>query len=174
VASSSSIFNAQLAGHTSVDGVSRTAIEVTYSDAIPPGQHRGLITISTDDETYPTLQVPVILRDRNRPENEPVVVTPSVGRVIVDSAHPEKSKGTTITVTIPGHWKVSHLETFPSQLQGAIRKNEPGAGNTINVTVDLSLTELPATGVEQANLTLHATDGDEQEMVTVPITLLWR
>ena len=42
------------------------------------------------------------------------------------------------------------------------------------VNVQLSISELPAHGIEQAILTLNATDGDAPEMVTVPLTLIWK
>lgn len=174
VVSSSSLFTAQAAGHSTNDGVNRDAIEVTYADSIPNGQHRGIITVSTDDETYPTLQIPVILGDRKRPVDEPASVSPDSGRVIVDSASPGKSDGTTFRFSVPARWKVTHVETFPPQLIGRIEKTEAIAPDKSQVTVQLSLTELPARGVEQANLTLHAKDGDEAEMVTVPIVLIWR
>jgi len=174
VASSSSLFTAQSAGHSTVDGISRDAIEVTYADSIPVGQHRGVITVLTDDEMYPAIQVPVILGDRKRPADESVSMIPEAGRVVVDASDPAKSTGTTITFTVPAKWTVTHVETFPSQLLGAIAKSEAVAPDRTHVTVQLSLTELPAKGIEQAIVTLHANDGDEAEMVTVPVTLIWR
>jgi hypothetical protein len=38
----------------------------------------------------------------------------------------------------------------------------------------LSISELPTKGIEQGNLTLFAKDGENSEMVTVPINLTWR
>jgi len=174
VASSSSLFTAQSAGHSTVDGVSREAIEVTYADSIPVGQHRGVITVLTDDEMYPAIQVPVILGDRKRPAEEAVSAIPESGRVVVDTLNPGKSSGTTVSFHVPAKWSVTHVETFPSQLLAAITKTEAVSPDRTQVTVQLSLTELPAKGIEQAIVTLHAKDGDEAEMVTVPVTLIWR
>ncbi len=174
VAGSSSLFTAQSAGHSTVDGVSRDAVEVTYADSIPVGQHRGVITVLTDDELYPAIQVPVIMGDRKRPADEAVSAIPEAGRVVVASGDPSKSTGTTITFNLPAKWSVTHMETFPSQLLAAITKNEAVAPDRAQVTVQLSLTELPAKGIEQAIVTLHAKDGDEAEMFTVPVTLIWR
>lgn len=72
------------------------------------GQHRGLVTITTGDEGYPVIQVPVILGDRRRPEDEAVSLSPDAGRVIVQSSDAAKSVGTSVTFTIPSKWKFSH------------------------------------------------------------------
>lgn len=186
VVSSSSLFTAQSVGHSTVEGVNRNSIEVTYADSIPVGQHRGVITVSTDDTTYPILQIPVILGDRKRPTDEAVSVSPNSGRVIIQSDDLSKSSGTKVTFTIPAKWKVSHVDAFPPQLTALIEKTESASADattasgaatgsgTATATVKVGLSELPARGIEQACLTLHAMDGDEAEMVTVPIVLVWR
>ena len=162
------------AGHTDVDGVRRTAIEVTFSEDIPMGQHRGVITVSTDDPVYPSLQVPVILGDRKRPDDEQVFVNPESGRVIVDTIDPKQSSGTSVAFTIPPKWKFSHVDTFPPQVQAKVVKTSPADAESTEISVQLSLTEIPARGIEKGSLTLHATDGDAPEMITVPISLVWR
>jgi hypothetical protein len=174
VVSSSPLFKAELLGQTSNDGVSRTTIDVRFVDGIPMGQHRGLVTITTGDEAYPVIQVPVILGDRRRPEDEAVSLSPDAGRVIVQSSDASKSVGTSINFTIPSKWKVSHIDTFPSQLVGKIEKTEPLGTDKNQVVVKLTISELPTKGIEQGNLTLFAKDGEDSEMVTVPITLTWR
>jgi hypothetical protein len=174
VVSSSPLFKAELLGQTSNDGVGRTTIDVRFVDGIPMGQHRGLVTITTGDEAYPVIQVPVILGDRRRPEDEAVSLSPDAGRVIVQSEDASKSVGTSITFTIPSKWKVSHIDTFPSQLVGKIEKTEPLGTDKTQLVVKLTISELPTKGIEQGNLTLFAKDGEDSEMVTVPITLTWR
>jgi hypothetical protein len=174
VVSSSPLFKAELLGQTSNDGVSRTTIDVRFVDGIPMGQHRGLVTVTTGDEAYPVIQVPVILGDRRRPEDEAVSLSPDAGRVIVQSSDVSKSVGTSVTFTIPSKWKVSHIDTFPLQMAGKIEKTEPLGTDKNQVVVKLSISELPTKGIEQGNLTLFAKDGEDSEMVTVPITLTWR
>ena len=174
VVSSSPLFKAELLGQTSSDGVGRTTIDVRFVDGIPMGQHRGLVTITTSDEAYPVIQVPVILGDRRRPEDEAVSLSPDAGRVIVQSDDASKSVGTSITFTVPSKWKVSHIDTFPSQLVGKIEKTEPLGTDKTQLVVKLTISELPTKGIEQGNLTLFAKDGEDSEMVSVPITLTWR
>ena len=174
VVSSSPLFKAELLGQTSKDGVSRTTIDVRFVDGIPMGQHRGLVTITTGDETHPVIQVPVILGDRRRPEDEAVSLSPDAGRVIVQSTDASKSVGTSITFTIPSKWKVTHIDTFPPQMTGMIEKTEPLGTDKTQLVVKLTISELPTKGIEQGNLTLFAKDGEDSEMVSVPITLTWR
>ncbi len=174
VVSSSPLFKAELLGQTSNDGIGRTTIDVRFADGIPMGQHRGLVTITTSDEAYPVIQVPVILGDRRRPEDEAVSLSPDAGRVIVQSTDASKSVGTSITFTIPSKWKLSHIDTFPPQLVGKIEKTEPLGTDKTQLVVKLTISELPTKGIEQGNLTLFAKDGEDSEMVSVPITLTWR
>lgn len=174
VVSSSPLFTAELVGQSTKDGVSRALIDVRFIDGIPMGQHRGLVTMTTGDEAYPVIQVPVILGDRRRPEAEAVSLSPDAGRVIVQSSDVSKSVGTSVTFTIPSKWKISHVDTFPSQMVGKIEKTEPLGTDKNQVVVKLSISELPTKGIEQGNLTLFAKDGEDSEMVTVPITLTWR
>jgi len=174
VSSSLSIFSAQLAGHSTVEGVSRQTIEVTYADVIPAGQHKGLITVTTDDDVWPVLQVPVVLGDRRRPTDEPVSVSPESVRVIVDASDVEQSQAGTIAFQVPATWKVSHVEVYPEQLLGKILGTTQKTPDRTLVTVEVSLTEKPSRGIEQGTLTLYATDGDESEMVTAPVYVSWK
>jgi hypothetical protein len=57
---------------------------------------------------------------------------------------------------------------------GKIEKTEPLGTDKNQVVVKLTISELPTKGIEQGNLTLFAKDGEDSEMVTVPITLTWR
>ena len=132
------------------------------------------MTITTSDEAYPVIQVPVILGDRRRPEDEAVSLSPDAGRVIVHSTDASKSVGTSIAFTIPSKWKVSHIDTFPPQMVGKIEKTEPLGTDKTQLVVKLTISELPTKGIEQGNLTLFAKDGEDSEMVSVPITLTWR
>ena len=168
------MFTAQSAGQSVIEDVRREAIEVTYAGNIPVGQHRGVITVTTDDDMYPAIQIPVILGDRKRPADEQVLVGPEAGRIIVQTSSPEKSTGMRIVFTVPAKWVTSHVETFPTQIVAKVEKTEPLDADKIMVVVQISLSELPSKGIEQGILTLHAEDGEEVELVTVPITLLWR
>ena len=172
VQSSSSLFTAELSGQTTAEGLVRTSISVTYGDHIPLGQHRGLITVQTDDSTYPVLQFPVILGDRRRPADEPVVVEPESGRVIVNVNNPAASNGSRVSVRIPAQWKFSHIETFPSQLVAKVLSTTAHSPEQTAMELELGLSDNVASGTEMATVTIHATDGDAPEMVSFPVTLI--
>ena len=174
VASSSSLFTAETAGHSTADGVTTSAVSVTFNEPIPAGQHKGVILVSTDDRLFPTLQIPVIVGDQKRPADEPVSISPDAARVVIDTTEPEKSLGTNVSFDIPTKWTVSHFDAFPPALAARVLTTEPVTAETVRVTVELTVSALPARGVERGVLTLHATDGSDPEMVTVPVSLTWK
>ena len=174
VTGSSSLFTAQLAGQFVREGASRTALTVNFQENPPQGRHRGLINVATDDEAFPVIQIPVMVGDVKRDASDSVRISPEMGRVIIDAANVANSNGMVIGFDIPSRWKVTHCDMFPA---GIVAKYESVSGSvperqTVNVT--LSVNELPTLRVEQAVLTLNATDGDTLEMVTVPISLVWK
>lgn len=175
VTGSSSLFNAQLAGQFTREGASRTALSVNFREnAPPPGRHRGLINVATDDELFPVIQIPVVVGDNKREPSDSVRVSPEVGRVVINTADPENSSGMVIAFDIPSRWKVTHCDMFPAGIV-AKHKSIPGAvPERQTITVTLSVNEIPTQRAEQAVLTLNATDNDIPEMVTVPINMIWK
>ena len=174
VATSSSLFTAETAGSSTSDGVSHSAVSVTFNEPIPAGQHKGVILVSTDDPLFPTLQIPVVVGDQKRPADEPVSISPDAARVVIDTAEPEKSLGTTVSFDIPAKWTVTHFDAFPPALAARVLTTKPVTAETVRVTVELAVSALPARGVERGVLTLHATDGSDPEMVAVPVSLTWK
>ena len=174
VTGSSSLFTAQLAGQFASEGASRTALSVSFQENAPQGRHRGVINVATDDELFPVIQVPVMVGDSKRDPSDSVRVSPEAGRVVINTADVANSSGMVISFDIPGRWKVTHCDMFPT---GIVAKHEstPGAvPERQTVIVTLSVSELPNLRAEQAVLTLNATDNGAAEMVTVPINLVWR
>ncbi|MDA1232888.1 MAG: hypothetical protein O2856_19135, partial [Planctomycetota bacterium] len=90
------------------------------------------------------------------------------------SAVPAESIGTVITFDISSRWKVTHCDTFPTEILAKYDSVPGTVADHQTVSVTLSINELPSSGIEQAVLTLNAIDGDTLEMVTVPIKLVWK
>ncbi len=170
VTGSSSLFTAESAGHTVAEGVSTSAVSVTFNEPIPAGQHKGVILVSTDDRLFPILQIPVVVGDPKRPIDESVSVSPAAATVVINSADPEKSLGTTVSFEIPANWIVTHFDAFPAELIAKALSTEPITPQRVRVTAELTVSALPAQGVDRGVLTLHATDGNDPEMVTVPVS----
>jgi len=174
VTGSSSIFTPELAGQFKSEGANRIAIGVKFRNNAPQGRHRGMINIATDDTMFPIIQVPVMVGDIKRDPSDFVRVSPEVGRVVLNTSTPAESVGMAIAFDIPSRWKVTHCDTFPAEVV-ATYESQPGTvPDHQTVRVQLSISELPQRVIEQAVLTLNATDGDAPEMVTVPINLIWK
>lgn len=174
VTGSSTLFTAELVGQYNHEGASRTSISVQFRENAPEGRHRGVINIATDDALFPMIQVPVMVGDSKRDPSDEIRVSPETGRIVLNSATPSESIGMTIAFEVPNRWKVTHCDTFPPDIMAKYESVPGTVPDRQTVVVQLSLTELPARGIEQAVLTLNATDGDAPEMVTVPITLIWK
>ncbi len=174
VMGSSSLFTAELVGQFNHEGASRTSVSVHFRENAPEGRHRGVINIATDDSQFPMVQVPVMVGDSKRDPSDAVRVSPETGRIVLNTASPEESAGMKITFDLPSRWKVTHCDTFPPDIVAKYESVPGTVPDHQTVNVQLSISELPARGIEQAILTLNATDGDAPEMVTVPITLIWK
>ena len=174
VTGSLSLFTAELVGQFNQEGASRTSISVQFRENAPPGRHRGVINIATDDAEFPMIQVPVMVGDSKRDPSDAVRVAPETGRIVLNSATPAESVGMVISFDLPSRWKVTHCDTFPADIVAQYESVPSTVPDHQTVNVQLSISELPAHGIEQAILTLNATDGDAPEMVTVPLTLIWK
>ena len=174
VTGSSSLFTAELAGQTNQEGASRTSISVQFSENPPKGRHRGFINVATDDTLFPMIQIPVVVGDNKRDPSDAVHASPESAKIVLNSASPAESVGTVVTFDLPSRWKVTHCDTFPTEI---LAKYESASGQTAErqtISVQLSITDLPTRGIEKAILTLNALDGDVPEMVTVPVSLVWK
>lgn len=53
---------AELGGLEIKDGLRQQKLDVIVEDSIPPGKHSGMITITTNDQNFPELYVPLIIQ----------------------------------------------------------------------------------------------------------------
>jgi hypothetical protein len=174
VSSSISVVTVQQAGAVEKDGVVRQGIQVGYVDNMPVGAHKGVISIQTDDPANPVLQMPVILGGRKRTQEEPVAIQPEQARLIYGADNIAGATSNGVQITLPAKWQFSHFETFPVEVVATVGKTEPAPGGQSVVIIELSLSGVPQPGFERGTITLHAKDGDEAEMVTVPLSLIRR
>lgn len=164
---------ARITGQSAGGDVSETKIGVKFSTELPPGKHRGLITIQTDDTDYPALQIPVIV---GRPEadlEDRVTASPQMGRLVIRRNRPEESAGTDVLIRTPEDWSISKLETWPEGLiaaAGEVVKLENGLQQT---SVSISVRDLPPAGVLQALLTVRCSTSGGPRLITVPLSVVW-
>jgi len=171
---SSSLFTAELAGQSNPDGASRTSIAVQFRENPPQGRHRGFINVTTDDALFPMIQIPVVMGDNKRDPTDTVHASPETARMVLNANNPAESLGTVVTFDLPSRWKVTHCDTFPAEILAKYDSTPGPSSDRQTVSVELSLAELPSRGIEKAVLTLNALDGDATEMVTVPVSLVWK
>jgi hypothetical protein len=164
---------AQVSGQTAGGDVSETQISVKFSKDLPPGRHRGMITVETDDADYPALQIPVIVgRAESGLENR-VMTSPEMGRVVIRRNRPEESAGTEIVLTTPTDWTITELETWPPQMSASAAAVVPAENDLKRTGISISVTELPPTGILQALLTVHCITPNGPRMITVPLSVVW-
>lgn len=165
---------AKLASQSAGDELSQTRLDVRFTADIPPGQHRGLITVMTDDVDYPAIQIPVVTGRPEKTEQKSVLVTPEMGRVVVQRTQVLSSAGTDIRVKVPAAWTLERTATWPPQIVATTTKMPPAAAqNPTEFVTEIGLSELPADGIFQGLLILHFRDGDQARLVSVPLSLVW-
>jgi len=165
---------AMLAGQSTGEELSQTRVTVRFAEGLPPGQHRGLITLKTDDPDYPALQVPVIVGRPLKSEQPVVRAVPELGRVVIQRNQPELSAGTDIRVTVPASWTLERSDCWPPQLSPSTTRNKtaPNAPES-EYSAMISVRELPDEGIVQGLLLLRFREGEESRLVTVPLSLVW-
>ncbi len=164
---------ASVGGQTAGDDVSETTVNVRFSHNLPPGKHRGLITVRTEDPDYPSLHIPVIA-GRPEPGMEGLLkASPEMGRVVIRRNKPEESAGSSITLTYPASWDIERCETFPAQLQVASEPVEHDSETTLTAKLTVSVTELPPAGTQQGLITVHFTSPNGPRIYTVPMSIVW-
>ena len=171
VLTSSPLFAATVEGLNLTGPVPTTKVSVRFQPPIPPGRHRGLVQIMTDDPVYPCLDVPVITGGPQRPADQAASASPESAMVVVDVHDVAASQGTVVTFDVPSQWTVTHCDVFPPQLSAALETESATGEGRMSVPVTLSVNAQPEVGVERGVIALHATSGDQPQLVTVPITI---
>jgi len=165
---------AKLASQSAGDELSQTRLDVRFTADVPPGQHRGLITVMTDDADYPAIQIPVVTGRPEKSEQKSTHVTPEMGRVVVQRNQVLSSVGTDIRVNVPAAWTLERTTAWPPQLVATTTKT-PSAGDEIQAefVTEIGLSELPAEGIFQGLILLHFRAGDQPRLVSVPLSIVW-
>ncbi len=170
---SSSLFSAEQSGSVKAEGAVRQSIRLKVTDALPPGQHRGVVSVLTNDSAYPVLQIPVLLGSNRRSDGASVKVTPELARVVVNTGDSSRSSGMTVHIDVPGSWSFSHAEVYPAPLTVSVSEAKPGTGDRKSLSAVIQVPGAPTAGLQQGALTLHCLAGEERQVVTVPLSVVW-
>jgi hypothetical protein len=168
---SSALFTCE-PGETQVtDDRIQTDLLAKFRPPIPPGRHRGLIIVKTDDAAFPVLHVPVLVSGPERRAGDDPRASPEAPIVIVGSDSEPETAAVEVELDVPARWTVSHYDVFPSGLSVQPVSSETSAERSL-LKVRIAVDSPPAGGIERGVLTLNATDGDQTELLTVPLTLV--
>lgn len=170
---SSSLFTVEQSGSVKADGAVRQSLRLKVTDALPPGQHRGVVSVLTNDSAYPVLQIPVLLGSNRRSDGASVKVTPELARVVVNTGDSSRSSGMTVHVDVPGSWSFSHAEVYPAPFTVSVSEAKPGTGDRKSLSAVIQVPGAPTPGLQQGALTLHCLAGEERQVVTVPLSVVW-
>lgn len=180
---------ASVAGQSTGEELSQTRLSVQFTAEQPAGQHRGLVSVFTNDPDYPVIQIPVVVGRRSTaagdssssgPAEAPRArATPEMSRVVVNKNDISKSAGSDLQITAPASWTLSSIDGWPEQLQANRdtpaneTPNDAAAADQQKFRVTIGLKDLPATGVQQGVLTLNFTSPDGPRILTVPLSFIW-
>ncbi len=170
---SSSLFTVEQSGAVTAEGAVRQALRLKVTEALPPGQHRGVVSVLTSDKAYPVLQIPVLLGSNRRSDGAVVRVTPELARVVVNTSDNSRSSGMTVNIEVPGSWTFSHAEVYPAPLSVSVSEAALGAGDRKSFNAVIQVPGAPTVGLQQGALTLHCLNGEERQVVTVPLSVVW-
>lgn len=173
VSAAPALIQAAVGGQTVSADASETVVNVRFSSKLPPGKHRGVVTVRTEDPDYPALQIPVIVGKADPELKDCLKVSPEMGRVVIRGNKPEESAGTSIVLSMPAEWTIDRVETFPVELQATAESLEPDSEDSQKTTLAISVTAMPPAGIQQGLVTLHFNSPAGPQMLTVPMSLVW-
>ena len=173
--------------------LSQTRLNIRFDGTQPPGQHRGLVAVFTNDPDYPVIQIPVVVGSRiisspgsvgTAPVEAPRARSaPEMGRVVINRNVLSESGAADLQITAPANWQTGAVEAWPPQLNAtyvpakvtdnSATTTENTDAQTQKLALRVGVTELPPAGLNQGVLTLHFTTPDGPRMLTVPMSLIW-
>lgn len=159
----------QQVGHSdAVASSSEVVIRGEVAGGMAAGRHFFLLSATTDDPQFSVITVPVIV---NGPPHEvPEALQPqAMPRELNLYVDPNRgaTKGAQSRVTIPSDWDVSHMTTWPEQLQATFEEAVPVAPQQKAVLLKVQLEDLPPAAVTDGVVQLHANDG--RDLVTIRV-----
>jgi len=150
--------------------VATTIMEGEVAGSIPPGRHHAMITVSTDDEDYPTVCIPMIVRGPEYPVGQAPVVNPEQFRLHA-SLHPQAVRSKRLEIMVPKYWKISNAQTWPEVLSVRYQEGPEISENEKLIYVDVTLEDLPPANVKDGVIQLYANDG--KNLITAKASFIW-
>lgn len=151
----------QQVGHSSSDDTAEAlTIEGSVAGDMAPGRHFFLLSVETDDPEFQVITVPVVVNGPaypGPPEAAPSVTPRELH--LVAAEHAPADRETPARMVIPADWDVSHLTTWPEQLQVRFDEPIPLTSGQQAVHLKVHLDGVPAAGITDGVVQLHANEG---------------
>ena len=145
----------------------RAVVGVRVTGEVPAGTQRAIVHLLTNDDQYPILQVPVVIRVRERPSEQKISVNPPLVNMEA-SINPKKVPS--VEVSFPASWKLSHIDAFPLELE--VQFSQPAAaGSDQQLQLKLSLSQLPAAALQHGVISIVLNEG--AETISIPVQFVW-
>ena len=153
-----------------IGDVAITKLEGEVAGGIPPGRHHALIAASTDDEQFPVVTIPMIIRGPEYPVGRSPVINPEQFRLHA-SRHPDAIRSKRLEVIVPADWTISHAQAWPEMLTVRYQEGQKIGDDEKLILVDVSLEDLPPANVKDGIIQLYANEG--RNLVTAKASFVW-
>lgn len=158
----------QIVQQTTDEEGTRALIGVRVTGEVPAGNQRAIVHVLTNDAQFPILQVPVVIRVRERPPEQQVTVNRELVNMEASVAPKQIPK---VDISFPASWKLSHVEAFPLELAVQFTQPEATESGQQRLRLQLSLSQLPATALQHGVISIVLNEG--AETISVPVQFVW-
>ena len=154
----------QKSHHQTGDGKTDLVLDVTLDGSVPPGTHRGTITIATTDPAYPFLTVELIGQSFGKP-TEPMATLKPTQRLVLQPT-PEGELAGTTKFTAGSVGDVISVSATPEFVNATIDKDESG-----QPIVRVSATIDPSERQSRVNGRVTIRTKSSQQPTTIPVVI---
>lgn len=161
-------------GSSTVDarGVRHTEVDITAAGRVPSGRHDGVITITTDDESFRTVQIPVTVMGpapTGADGQRLVQVHPSSVTFLAGSPE-EQTVRVQLTEKRTHPLKIENVEASSKDVIAVVGEVQPTDEGTWHRTVDVSLRAGAPAVSHRAHVTLTTDDANHRQ-IRIPVTI---
>ncbi len=173
VASSSEWVTAEI-GSSTVDakGVRHTEIDITAAGDVASGRHNGVITVTTDDESFRKVQIPVTVMGPSPtgPDGQRLVQLHPRSVTFLAGSPTEQTVRVMLTEKRPHPLKVVNVESSSKDVVVELGEVEPGEEGTWQRSIDVIL-RAGAPAVSHRCLVTLTTDDANHREIKIPVVI---
>jgi len=165
IVSNSKVWTVHKKSHVeTIDGTTDLVLDVTLDGSVPPGTHRGAITIATDDPAYPFLSVQLVGQTFGNPTAPIAAIKPSRHLVLKPTTRGELAASTPFTAA--GVGDVLSVSTAPEFLNATVDTDASG-----QAIVRVSASVDPAQRTTRVNGRVTIRTKSSEHPTTIPVVI---